>query len=480
MFKTLAALVPRDRTLPERAWRLDVLTRFLDGTIYDVLQHEFHEERTGAGEYIPIVSRAPSVRYAILKTVVADSVSFLFGEGRFPAIDCAGDEAGEASLVKIVKDSKLNAVMLEAAQRGSVGSVCIWLRVLKNRVFFKALATINLTPTFDPEAPDTLAKVTEKYKVTGKTLRDSGYSIDPDDLAHDFWFMREWDCNEERWFVPWKVSDEDAGPVIDEARTVTHGLGFVPMVWVKNLPGGDDVDGECTFRAAIESSIEIDYQLSQAGRGLKYSSSPTLLLKDPGPLPANRQHVVGDALIVPPEGDAKLLEISGEAAAAVIEFVREVRKLALESVGGSRADSDKLSAAASGRAMELMNQALINLADKLRSSYGEGALLDLLRMAARISRAIALVDRNGRKIAPIKDTAEISLVWPRFYAPTAEDRQADAIALTTLKEGGVMSTETAVNALAADYAVDDVPAELARIKGEVPANPENEPKEQDQ
>ena len=33
--------------------------------------------------------------------------------------------------------------------------------------------------------------------------------------------------------------------------------------------------------AAIETKIEIDYQLSQAGRGLKYSSDPTLLIKEP-------------------------------------------------------------------------------------------------------------------------------------------------------------------------------------------------------
>jgi hypothetical protein len=62
----------------------------------------------------------------------------------------------------------------------------------------------------------------------------------------------------------------------DDDRSMSHRLGFVPMVWIRNLPGGRGVDGACTFRAAIETGIEIDYQLSQAGRGLKYSSDPTL------------------------------------------------------------------------------------------------------------------------------------------------------------------------------------------------------------
>ncbi len=73
--------------------------------------------------------------------------------------------------------------------------------------------------------------------------------------------------------------------VIDTARSVSHQLGAVPIVWIRNLPGspttGDNADGACTFAAAMHSQVEIDYQLSQVGRGLKYSSDPTLLLKDP-------------------------------------------------------------------------------------------------------------------------------------------------------------------------------------------------------
>ena len=83
-----------------------------------------------------------------------------------------------------------------------------------------------------------------------------------------------------RNLVPPLARRSERPPEIDEARTVHHGLGFVPLVWVRNLPGpsatGDANDGACTFRAAIETQIEIDYQLSQAGRGLKYSSDPTL------------------------------------------------------------------------------------------------------------------------------------------------------------------------------------------------------------
>jgi len=476
MFRTLANLVPKDQDYPERTHTLMVRSEFLDDTIYDRLPYEFHQERTPAGEYIPIAQRAPSVRYALCQVVVNDSISFLFAEGRWPSIDVEngrakseaeeddGADSDEDTLSAIVKDTRLNEVMLEAAQRGSVGSVVVWVRVLAGRLFFEALPTIYLTPTFKADAPDVLQRVREQYKVKGAVLRDRGYPIQAADDGTDFWFRREWDDRAETWFVPWKVG-EKAEPRIDVGRSVIHSLGFVPMVWVKNLPGGDGVDGACTFRLAIPSSIEINYQLSQSGRGLKYSSSPTLMIKGEN-FPPNRQHVVGDALIVPPDGDAELLEISGDAAHAVIEYVQAVRKLALESVGGSRADSDKLSAATSGRAMELMNQALINLADKLRASYGEGALLKLLKMVAVISRKMSLVDSDGEAIRPISEGAKIKLVWPRWFSPTADDRQADATALATLTGAAVLSKETAVNALASDYDIEDVAAELARLKGD--------------
>ena len=406
------------------------------------------------------------MRYQLCQVVVSDSVAFLFSENHFPEIDCgdAGEEA-EDTFQAIIKDCRLNETMLDAATRGSVGSICIWVRVLKNRLFFKALPTTYLTPTFEPDAPDTLAMVTEQYKVKGRVLRDQGYTIAEDELGSDFWFRREWDAQEERWFLPWKVRDDSAGPVVDKAKTVRHGLGFVPMVWVLNLPAGDEIDGACTFKGALNNSIEINYQLSQAGRGLKYSSSPTLVVKQNDAMPGQKK-AVGDALVVPTDGDAKLLEIGGDAAKAVIDYTREIRKLALESVGGSRADSDKLSAATSGRAMEMMNQSLIWLADKLRISYGEGALLKVLKMIARLSRAMALVDSDGEKIAPIPENVKIALIWPKYYAPTSTDRNEDANALNILTGANILSQETATKAISGEYDIEDVEAERTLVKGE--------------
>src|SRR5580692_5260542 len=109
MFETLCNLIPRDQQFPPRARALDILKRVLNGTLYDVLPYQFHQERSGSGEYIPLRNRRPSIRYALCRVVVEDSVSLLFSEGHFPTIDC-GDRSVADFFAGIVKETRLNQV----------------------------------------------------------------------------------------------------------------------------------------------------------------------------------------------------------------------------------------------------------------------------------------------------------------------------------------------------------------------------------
>jgi hypothetical protein len=458
MFDTLCELVNRDSDYPDRVRQLNILNRVLDGTLYDVLPYHFHEERGAGGEYIPLRRRRPSVRYPLCRIVVEDSVSLLFSEGHFPTLD-SNDTVVRDALAGIVKETRLNFTMTEAALRGSVGSVALLLRVLQGRVFVDVLDTMYLTPRWDPKAPDTLARVDERYKVSGADLISNGYQVDDPD--GQYWFARSWDPLSEIWFEPVPVGTSTP-PAVDTARTVLHKLGTVPIVWIKNLPGrsvtGDPSDGGCTFAAAIHSQVEIDYQLSQVGRGLKYSSDPTLLLKDPALINGDLIKGAGNALVVSEKGDARLLEIGGTASSAVIEYVRTLRELALESIHGNRASPERITSAQSGRALELLNQGLIWLADSMRISYGEAGLLQLARMIVLASQAYPLVVL-GQVVGPLDPTASISLKWPRWYPTTADDRLKDVQSLTSLVASGCISRETAARAIAAYYDIEYFPEE---------------------
>ncbi|CAJ0705877.1 hypothetical protein R11007_04713 [Ralstonia holmesii] len=484
-FKTIKATFDQDSDYSERTFRLMALGRVLDGTLYDDLKHAFDEERNSSNEYVPLKDRRPCARTRICATVVSDSVSLLFSEGHFPAIECK-DEGTRDALTKIAKETNLNAVMIDAATRGSVGSVAILLRVLNGRVFFAVLPTAYMTPEWEKEAPDTLKSVTERYKVRGNVLKAGGYAIPDDGLNEDFWFQRIWDAATETWYLPQSQKDAKDGvaPLVDEARTTKHGLGFVPMFWVKNLPGGDDTDGAPTFPPeAIDLQIEADYLLSQGGRGLKYQSDPTLLIKEPALGEKGGSLVKGaaNAIITSTEGGAELLEISGDAATAVMDWVRGLRDIALEGAGGNRSNPDKLSAAQSGRAMELMNQGLIWLADRLRISYGEGALLSILEMIVRASAKFPLKDKKGRVIGELNQQEDISLRWPQWYAPTYADKQTQATTLDVLRGAGLMSRETSVKSLAPGYDIPDPADEIRKIDADPPppnsaaAKPKQEP-----
>jgi hypothetical protein len=460
-----------DKDLPERAARLRALRLVLDGAQYDHLPNCFQDEKSPGGEYVPLRQRRPSVRSNLARTVVDDTVSLLFGDGHFPTI-LVEDEPTRQALVDLCAERRLNEVMMDAATRGSVGSIALRLRILRNKVFIDALDTPYLTPEWRDDDPDTLASVTEKYKVSAKDLIALGYKVDPD--AGDHWFERIWTDQEERAYRPYPVVPRDGkAPVktVDPDRSITHGLGFVPVIWVKNLPGGaqGSPDGVCTFERAIDTICELDYLMSQGGRGLKYASDPTLVLKTSNDESTPQVGGAANALIVPPEGDAQLLEINGSAAAAVIKHAQELRTIALEMMHGNRAHPDKMTAAQSGRAMELLNQGLVWLAGKLRTSYGEGALLALLKMVCAASQRVnGGLTIGGKPNLKLMD-AGLSLKWPDWYPPTADDRMAEVNALAAGLTAGVMSRESAVLTTMEFYDIPDLKAELSKIEADMAA-----------
>jgi len=448
-----------DPDYPPRVAQLRFLSKVRDGKLYDHIPYAFSEERNGNGEYIPLSKRRPSVRTGICRVVVEDSVALLFGEGRFPMV-AAPAPALRAVIKELITETRLGEVMNAAAIHGSVGSVAILMRILAGRAFFEMLDTTYLTPSWSLTAPDTLEKVVELRKVKAAQLRAAGYVV----ADGEYWFQRQWDFDAETWFFPLSVIDYASGkaPQVDPVRTVVHGLGFVPMVWIKNLPSQDKIDGPCTFEAAISTVIEMDYQLSQAGRGLKYASDPTLLIKEPAI--ADEGSIVrsaGNALVVSEKGDAKLLEINGTAAAAVVEYVRVLREVSLESIHGNRTNVDKMSGAQSGRALELMNQGLLWLADRLRITYGQNGLLPLIRMLCLASEKMS-ISVGGKPVGRLKADG-ISLKWARFSPPSYAEKLQEAQAYRTLRDGGLMSQETVISKIAADNDIEDLDQEVSRI-----------------
>ncbi|GAB6968562.1 hypothetical protein JCM25156A_26000 [Komagataeibacter kakiaceti JCM 25156] len=465
-WQELKKTYPRDPDLPARAHDLAALTRVREGTQYDAIPNPFGTEYNGAGEYIPLACRRPSVRTNMCRAVVDDAVSLVFGASHWPATG-AHDPALPGILAQMATETALPALMTDAATRGSIGSVAVLLEAVDHRLRLQVHDTLYLTPQWD--ACGELSSVTERYKVPGHVLAAQGCPIGAQDGASLFWWQRVWDRTDCHVYVPQRV---DAGlPVrVDGARGMHHGLGFVPWVWMANLAAPGVIDGPCTFAPAIDTVIECDYLLSQSGRGLKYSADPRLVIRaGPDPYADGTPAATGgaaSALTLPLDGDAKLLEINGDAADAMRAHYRELRASVMEQIHGNRAQADSLAAPTSGRAMEMLYQPLLWLADRMRLSYGEYGLLALYRMVCRFSQAI----HGGLRIGGVEyadlDSSGLALQWPPYFPGTEAELAQLAQGLNTAVQGGFVSRQTACAIFAARAGAPSPHAEWARISAD--------------
>lgn len=456
---------PPGMTSP-RQIRLFRLSQVLDGTQYNCLDYPFSQESTSTrGDmdgYISLDKRRPSVRTNLCATVVDESVALLFAESHWPSIQ-APDETLVKRMNTLATQMGLQQIMSDAATRGSVGSVAVLMESLDQRLTLSVLETAYLTPVWSATTRE-LESVTQDMPYDADSLRAMGYEIPKETGSLTYYILRrEWTSSHDKIYKPRAVTAASTEPYQEDiSRTVEHSLGFVPIVWMRNLTRNKSTpDGLCTFEKAISTVIEGDYLLSQGGRALRYQSDPLLVLKDDAANPESgagaHQGGASNALLLSTSGDAKLLEMNGAGAAAISNHVRELRAIVLEQLHGNKAHADKIAASQSGRAMEMMAQSLIWLADRLRLSYGPDGILAIMTMACRFSQTVKGKERGiyiGSELVADIEPVGLTLHWPPWFPQTGRELMELAQALTTAVAAGVMSRATAVvifaNAAGAD------------------------------
>ena len=458
----------------------------------------------GKNDYKPLAERRPAIRFDMPGIIVRDSVSMLFSESKFPILVFENDADSDAAQI-IVDKMNVRAVMKDAATIGSVGSVVIVPEVLaigkdgKHVLFLDVWQTFECEPIFHRNDPGLLESLTRTWEVGKDALVADGYdyksleefwrrycrkndiiTVEQDNRWNQKTFAR-WYCRRELgedgnvWYLPtpeivyvrtdwddWQLGDGD------DNRSVDHGLGFVPALWITNLGLGEWPDGLCQFEASIDNSLMLDRVLSQGAQAIITAGSPILAISRPSgqntfgaedggstTSGASNKDITPDSILEVEESNgAWLVQMSADSTIALEAYVRLVRSLSIENCGGSRMSEESLTGAKSGYAMELLNQALIWLGENLRLSYGEPGLVALIRMIGKLNDVFPLRNLDG---VTLSDTAAIKEIsWGEFYTPSGIDKLAEVQSITAAMEGGLIDHETGIANAGYMFDVTDV------------------------
>lgn len=519
----------------ERYKRLNALRRLLDNTIYDDIPYSFSQEKTDGGTYIPLLKRRPSAPFNLARIVVDQSSGLLWGGEQMPYVEC-GTQSDEAArkkrkadrenLSSLVLNCALDALMMEVYEAAAPGSAAIIVRAdADKQPIFSVIWGEEALPVYDPRNPTKLVSLIQVYPTTAQELTSAGVTQDSAGNAisqtpkENYWCRVEYDARVERRFFPLKAEEyarlgekrSDGTKIawaVNPEAIYPHNWGEVNVIWARNLIGGSGPDGRCTYGDIADIQVEIAYLLSQIGRGYRYTADPLLVrskgelanaLGDPDPFGDNEdlglrsasdelrgpngETVRGAANImdVGEGGDAKLLEISGEGLKAAGEHVKQLREWALEVVGAMKSDASTTKGIQSGRALEMLYQALQLLLKRQRIAFGTRVFLPLLRLLLR-GCAKGVLEIDG-VVEPDVD-AHLTLKWPQWMTPRAADLLATAQAYETMAGGSqkepvvLIPPARAAAALASELGYQDpgdVVEELRALQGAQEDDDEEDP-----
>ena len=180
-------------------------------------------------------------------------------------------------------------------------------------------------------------------------------------------------------------------------------------------------------------------------------------------------------------GDAKYLEMIASGVEAGHKLCDRLKQNALDVTRCVLVDPEKLSGAAqSAKAMEYIYAPMLEQADELRSQWGDNGVIPMLRLIELMARKFhgLEADQGGKRVILQLDLPKkadgsvrvlgtggwIRLKWGAYFSPTETDKQTMIANIVSAKAGEIIDEETAVNAGAPIFGVQDAAAMLGKIQ----------------
>lgn len=251
--------------------RLEELERWVEGTQYNSRPVDWFDDS------VPLWERRPCIVYPAVALAISSYVDLLFGEGRFPAFssrpgeDEEDDEAGldeEASKVLdrfISKHHDLCAFRSycrEALSAAMGTGTAVGIHGHRNgKPFAELIPSKWGTPTFDVNGAVTSLEIRYPY-------------VEEYKLANGQWavrvklYRRVIDEKDDTTFLPADAQEDGREPkwIKDASKSVTHSLGFCPVVWYAFMKGCAPVnviDGRAIHALTTDEILQHDLARSQ-------------------------------------------------------------------------------------------------------------------------------------------------------------------------------------------------------------------------
>jgi hypothetical protein len=401
------------------------------------------------------------------------------------------------------------------------GTSVALLGARKGRLFAETLPAKYCTCTRDVDGE--LESVVVEYPYL-ETIRFKG-----EWRARCMLYRREINKTADVTYKPAEANIEGEPPAWAPQTTITHSLGFVPVVWHKYLAPMMHVateDGFPIHHTILPELEALHYALSQRHHGA-LNSLPQIyeVGVEAGYNPTAPASSIHDRINVTPttqgsptagkyyqavrttgrvggrkkgpnqiwqyeNPDTKVDSINtpGEALSSLDNHIKDLRAKICEVLAWAPLDPEaiKFAATVSGRALEVLRERELNRVSYDRETFGEDVMLDVIRMLMRIAarykgalrtpklKACATIlarfyGEDGSWVDPL-----LRLKWPSYFLPSAEDKTQIVTHTTLALDKGIITRRTAVEAVSWIFGINDVKEYLVGLEEEVEARREQE------
>lgn len=487
--------------------RLSELEAYVAGTQYAGRPDWFSDEK-------PLWERAPCIVYPIVQSAIDSNVDLLLGENRFPLVGVEGFEGEdgdeiEKALARIVTQARLKSAAREvfASAQGS-SSACAIFGIRAGRLFIDAVRAKWCEVTLDAEGAVTKLTIQYPYLTTEK--------VGGQHQVKAKLYKRVIDAQRDVTYLPGDANENGTEPswTEDPSKSVSHGLGFCPVVWYAHMKGCSvygEVDGRAIHEHLTDEILAHDFALSQRHRAALYAGDPlwTEVGVDVGysptapvrkaEVPASttgspnekphaayvsrpargkaRKKSPGTAWQYPEGVEVKLHTLPGEALDAIDKNARDIRIKLAESLGVVFLDPETIPQAStlSGRALEALKSRQLDRCDNYRADFGDKFLLPALGMLIRIAIAKKLfvegLEAIEKQVAKFADrwswvAPPLTLSWGRYFRLDSDEEAKTVELVAKAKDAGLTTKRAAIEKLRGVFDYKDVDAVLNELDDE--------------